>query len=231
VSDEQDHPMLEHALSELERVERESDPDMAMIFPELFANPSYISGRGRGEYGDRMSDIAAYYGHLESLIDPNYSQPRGTSCFFGSGYVSAENKSGVMTGHCIRIDTAGDAYFGNIVLGMVAGPGTMYYANGDNYTGDWADDLPNGQGQMIYGKTGNTYMGGWKNGKRHGKGTMHFEVADEDLEICRICYESEMDALFFRCGHVVACEECARQVKDCPVCRKPVDAVVKIWKT
>ncbi|MCJ1248551.1 hypothetical protein MMC30_005769 [Trapelia coarctata] len=229
VQQEQDHPMLEHL--GLERVDQEPDPKVAMIYPELFANPSYTSGRGRGEHGDRFSDIAAYYGHLESLIDPSYSQPRGTSCFFGSGYVSAENKGGVMTGHCIRIDTAGDAYFGNIVLGMISGPGTMYYANGDDYTGDWADDLPNGQGQMVYGKTGNTYMGGWKNGKRHGKGTMHFEVADEDLEICRICYELEMDALFFRCGHVVACEECARQVKDCPVCRKPVDAVVKIWKT
>ena len=226
----QDHPMLEHL--GIERVDHEPDPNVAMIYPELFANPSYVSGGWRGgEHGDQFSDIAAYYGHLESLIDPNYSQLRGTSCFFGSGYVSAENKGGVMTGHCIRIDTAGDAYFGNMVLSMVSGQGTMYYANGDDYAGDWAGDLPNGQGQMVYGKTGNTYMGGWKNGKRHGKGTMHFEVADEDLEICRICYESEMDALFFRCGHVVACEECARQVKDCPVCRKPVDAVVKIWKT
>ena len=181
------------------------------------------------ERGDGLSDIVAYYTHLE--IDPMYFQTRVTNCFFGGGYSSAENKRGLMTGHCIRIDTSGDAYFGSVVLGIFAGLGTIYYANGDNYTGDWADNLPNGQGEMVYGKTGNRYVGGWKNGKRHGKGTMQFEVADEDLEICRICYESEMNALFFRCGHVVACEECARQVKDCPVCRKPVDAVVKIWKT
>ena len=179
----------------------------------------------------KSTNIGRYYRHLESLVDPNYQQPRWTSCFFGSLYVSAENKCGPANGHCIRIETFGDAYFGNCVLGVYSGHGTMYYANGDTYAGEWDRDLPNGQGTMVYGKTGNVYTGGWRNGKRHGKGTMHFEVADEDLEICRICYEAEMDALFFRCGHVAACEECAKQVKDCPVCRKPVDAVVKIYKT
>ena len=179
----------------------------------------------------KCTTIGRYYGHLESLVDPNYQQPRWTSCFFGSLYVSAENKYGPANGHCIRIETFGDAYFGNCVLGVYSGHGTMHYANGDTYAGEWDRDLPNGQGTMLYGKTGNVYTGGWRNGKRHGKGTMHFEVADEDLEICRICYEAEMDALFFRCGHVAACEECAKQVKDCPVCRKPVDAVVKIYKT
>ena len=106
----------------------------------------------------------------------------------------------------------------------------MYYTNGDTYSGQWMDDLPNGQGKMVYAKTGNTYTGGWLNGKRHGKGTMYFEMADEDLETCRICYEAPIDALFYRCGHVVACEECAKQVEVCPICRTPVGAVVKIWK-
>ena len=179
----------------------------------------------------KCTTIGAYYGHLESLVDPNYQQPRWTNCYFGSLYISAENKAGPANGHCIRIETFGDAYFGNCVLGVYSGHGNMYYANGDKYVGEWDHDLPNGQGTMVYGKTGNVYTGGWRNGKRHGKGTMHFEVADEDLELCRICYEAEMDALFFRCGHVAACEECAKQVKDCPVCRKPVDAVVKIYKT
>lgn len=179
----------------------------------------------------QINNLLAHYGHLESLVDPNYQQPRWTSCYFGSLYVSAENKHGPVNGHCIRIETFGDAYFGNCVLGVYCGHGTMYYSNGDTYTGEWSNDLPNGQGKMVYGKTGNVYEGGWKDGKKHGKGVMWYEVADEELEICRICYETEMDALFFRCGHVAACEECARQVKDCPVCRKPVDAVVKIYRT
>jgi hypothetical protein len=107
----------------------------------------------------------------------------------------------------------------------------MAFSNGDTYTGSWADNEPDGQGKMVYAGTGNTYVGGFKKRKRFGKGTMTYEVADEELQLCRICYEQEMDALFYDCGHVTACVECARQVSVCPVCRRGVRAVVKIWKT
>ena len=125
----------------------------------------------------------------------------------------------------------GNAYSGNYTTGEKSGYGVMRYSNGDTYTGNWEAHLPEGQGSMVYGKTENRYEGGWKKGRRHGKGTMHFEVADEEMALCKICFEQEMDALFYRCGHVAACEECARQVKDCPICRREVHAVVKIWKT
>ena len=107
----------------------------------------------------------------------------------------------------------------------------MAFANGDTYTGAWARDFPDGEGEMVYATTGNTYTGGWRRGKRHGRGVMRFEVADEEMALCRICYEEEMDALFFDCGHVVACEGCARAVECCPVCRREVKAVVRVWRT
>ena len=152
--------------------------------------------------------------------------------YFGGPYTYAPLRKGRFFGKCTMIDdTTGDAFVGNCVGGCKSGHGVMYYANGDTYTGEWANSLPEGQGTMVYNTTGNTYVGGWKNGRRHGKGVMNFEVADEELQLCKICYENEMDALFYRCGHVAACEMCARQVRDCPVCRRPVDAVVRIWKT
>ena len=152
--------------------------------------------------------------------------------YFGGPYTYAPLRKGRFFGECTMIDdTTGDAFVGKCVGGCKSGQGVMYYANGDTYTGEWANSLPEGQGTMVYNTTGNTYVGGWKNGRRHGKGVMNFEVADEELQLCKICYENEMDALFYRCGHVAACEMCARQVRDCPVCRRPVDAVVRIWKT
>lgn len=129
------------------------------------------------------------------------------------------------------INMPGDAYSGNFVAGNMSGQGTMAYANGDTYAGEWSLNEPNGQGRMVYAKTGNVYTGGFKKRKRHGKGTMQFEVADEEMQMCNICYEEEMDALFYDCGHVTACEDCAKQVDVCPVCRKSVRAVVKIWRT
>ncbi|MCJ1478324.1 hypothetical protein MMC13_007002 [Lambiella insularis] len=171
-----------------------------------------------------------YYVYLVRNLDPAFTGPRRQQNYFGRDYTDAETVSGRFHGQCVHISTNGNAYFGTTVAGSYSGIGTMYYSNGDTYTGDWADNEPNGQGQMVYVKTGNTYSGGWLNGKRHGKGVMQFEVADEELEICRICYEAQIDALFYKCGHVVACEACAKQVEVCPICRFKVDAVVKIWK-
>ena len=57
---------------------------------------------------------------------------------------------------------------------------------------------------------------------------MEFEVADEEMRLCQVCYEGERDSLFYTCGHVCACETCARQVENCPICRERVKGVVKV---
>lgn len=177
-----------------------------------------------------FTTVRDYYVYLVRNIDPAFKGMQQQQSYFGKDYIDSQIMCGRFHGRCVHIKTDGNAYFGNTVAGTYSGSGTMFYANGDTYTGGWADDLPNGQGQMIYAKTGNTYAGTWLNGKRHGKGVMHFEVADEEMETCRICYEAQIDALFYRCGHVVACEECAKQVEVCPICRVAVSAVVKMWK-
>ena len=75
---------------------------------------------------------------------------------------------------------------------------------------------------------------------------MHYLVADDAdaVKLCTICYEGERNAAFIDCGHVVACEECARQVLEddgtggggangggakCPVCRRGIRGVVRLW--
>nr|GMD38244.1 phosphatidylinositol 4-phosphate 5-kinase 6-like [Ipomoea batatas] len=53
-------------------------------------------------------------------------------------------------------------------------PGEVYHAekvlyNGDIYTGQWADNCPNGQGKYLWAD-GYMYVGDWVNGKPMGKG-------------------------------------------------------------
>jgi hypothetical protein len=36
--------------------------------------------------------------------------------------------------------------------------------------------------------------------------------------------------LFFDCGHVCSCVECARQCEICPICRRNVKQVVKMFR-
>lgn len=177
----------------------------------------------------KPSTVPVYYNYLLFATDPSYLRPHLTTSYFSTPYYSGALSHGRPHGPGASISLSGDAYTGTFISGLKHGQGTMRYSNGDTYIGSWANDEPDGQGEMVYAKTGNVYTGGFKKRKRHGKGVMRFEVADEEMRLCQICYEEEMDALFFDCGHVAACEGCARQVEDCPVCRRRVKAVCKIW--
>jgi len=54
------------------------------------------------------------------------------------------------------------------------GNGTMYYANGDVYMGEWINNLRHGHGTMSY-KNGDMYVGKWEKNLRHGYGTMSYK--------------------------------------------------------
>ncbi|KAL8826599.1 MAG: hypothetical protein Q9191_003705 [Dirinaria sp. TL-2023a] len=177
----------------------------------------------------KPATVPEYRDYLFCATDPAYLKPTLTASYFSTPYYSCSIAYGRPHGAGTSISLAGDSYTGNFSSGLKSGQGTMRYSNGDIYTGAWADNEPEGQGEMTYAKTGNVYTGGFRKRKRHGKGVMKFEVADEEQRLCQICYENEMDAVFYDCGHVTACETCARQVDDCPVCRRKVKAVIRIW--
>ncbi|KAL8790842.1 MAG: hypothetical protein Q9195_006167 [Heterodermia aff. obscurata] len=179
----------------------------------------------------KPANIPNFFSYQCSACDPAYLKPYLTRSYFASPYFSGSIAHGRPHGQGTLITTIGDAYTGNFVSGLKSGHGNMRFANGDTYKGSWANDDPDGQGEMVYAKTGNVYTGGFRKRKRHGKGIMKFEVADEEEHLCGICYEEEMDCCFYDCGHVAACEGCARQVDVCPVCRRGVKAVVRIWRS
>ncbi|RHZ58884.1 hypothetical protein CDV55_100178 [Aspergillus turcosus] len=150
---------------------------------------------------------------------------------FNSEYYSGEFMKGYYHGKGTHISDSAATYIGDFVFGKRHGSGAMEYPTGDTYDGDWYEDQCHGQGTFIEKKTGNKYVGGYKDGKRHGKGISYWEVADEEMDLCQICYSEEQDALFYDCGHVCACVTCARQVDICPICRKNIISVVKIYRT
>lgn len=57
--------------------------------------------------------------------------------------------------------------------------------------------------------------------------------AQEETEpdVCKICYDREINCVFLECGHLCSCVECGRQMKDCPICRRPIARVVEIFKS
>ena len=51
--------------------------------------------------------------------------------------------------------------------------------------------------------------------------------------VCVVCYERRAVAVFYRCGHQCACNQCAfylhSQLQPCPLCRSPIDDVVRVF--
>jgi hypothetical protein len=151
--------------------------------------------------------------------------------YFGGEFFKGTYKAGRKHGHGTLIYTNGDQFKGSFIADKRHGTGKMIFANGDIFTGAWKNDFMDGQGKYVQGTTGNTYVGGFKLGKKHGKGVMHYLVADDEQNLCQICYEGEIDVLFYDCGHVCSCQECAKQLDNCPVCRKSIIRVVKMWRS
>ncbi|CAH1183238.1 unnamed protein product [Phaedon cochleariae] len=56
-------------------------------------------------------------------------------------------------------------------------------------------------------------------------------VVSEEAEktLCKICYKNELAVVFLPCGHIVACVDCASSLKQCAVCRKPLEATVRAF--
>eukprot|EP00922_Rhytidocystis_sp_ex-Travisia-forbesii_P021443 GHVS01031400.1.p1 GENE.GHVS01031400.1~~GHVS01031400.1.p1 ORF type:complete len:874 (+),score=128.88 GHVS01031400.1:24-2624(+) len=50
--------------------------------------------------------------------------------------------------------------------------------------------------------------------------------ATEDRHLCKVCYEHEIDTVLIGCSHRVVCQECARSVNHCPICRNRVREVL-----
>jgi len=46
---------------------------------------------------------------------------------------------------------------------------------------------------------------------------------------CKICWEHEASIVFLPCGHLCSCTSCAPALKNCAVCRAPINGVVRTY--
>ncbi len=57
------------------------------------------------------------------------------------------------------------------------------------------------------------------------------ESQREGTITCKVCLKSEANGVFIPCGHNVTCYVCAKHCKECPLCRKEVFEVIRIYKS
>ncbi|KAH7386839.1 Deoxyhypusine synthase-domain-containing protein [Phaeosphaeria sp. MPI-PUGE-AT-0046c] len=191
-----------------------------------------ITAEQRSALADRaaFADPSAYLTYRAFARNfPGSLNGHFTYDYFSSQYYKGEVKNGHRHGHGTLIYHSGATYSGSFRLGQRHGHGLYTFQNGDTYDGDWLDNQQHGSGTFVEAATGNTYVGGWKNDKKFGEGVTHWKNAQEAERLCRICWDEPAEAAFYDCGHVVACLTCAREVQNCPVCRKRVLSAMKLY--
>ncbi len=52
---------------------------------------------------------------------------------------------------------------------------------------------------------------------------------DDDGKLCKICFVSAIDCVLLNCGHLCCCLECSKALRACPMCRSPIERVVKTF--
>ncbi|XP_064634420.1 uncharacterized protein LOC135492142 [Lineus longissimus] len=46
---------------------------------------------------------------------------------------------------------------------------------------------------------------------------------------CKICMDNEVSMVFVPCGHLVACADCAPNLRECPICRRPITGTIRTF--
>lgn len=208
-----------------------------IVFEEVLSideRQAHILSATPSTYSAHMSNLTQVARHPpshSSSLDATTHVPV-TRNYFGSARLQTTMLNHLPHGlNCTVISLDCSRYVGALASSLRHGQGTMTFASGDVYTGTWSQDTIDGHGKMVYAATGNIYIGGFRRGSRHGKGVMYYEHANEDGDMCQICYEEEMNALFYDCGHFVACIACAGRVELCPICRAPIKKVVRVYRS
>ena len=51
----------------------------------------------------------------------------------------------------------------------------------------------------------------------------------EESFLCCICRDAEISTALCPCGHVTSCAECSEKLTECPLCRKKIEHIQRIF--
>lgn len=54
------------------------------------------------------------------------------------------------------------------------------------------------------------------------------EEEEDEAKLCKVCFCNKVDCALLNCGHIVCCRWCAKKLANCPICREPVDKLVRL---
>lgn len=51
----------------------------------------------------------------------------------------------------------------------------------------------------------------------------------QEERMCKVCMDRDVSVVFVPCGHLVACGECALNLRLCPICRAVIQGSVRTF--
>ena len=123
---------------------------------------------------------ATYTGEMEKVLtsEGKFKVPSGVGVIVGVGFeYSGSFNKGLMHDNG-RFIYNKEIYNGQFVNGKRNGKGEMIFSNGDEYKGNWTNDIIEGDGSILYGVVyegskkmfQGMYDGQWLKGKKNGNG-------------------------------------------------------------
>lgn len=82
------------------------------------------------------------------------------------------------------------------------------------------EGAPNGDGALA--DSGGRRAGGANAGEK--------EDSSPFPDLCVICLEERYNSVFSSCGHMCCCVGCASQLNQCPLCRRRVEHVIRVYR-
>eukprot|EP00993_Chasmostoma_nieuportense_P003534 NODE_4244_length_819_cov_58.072254_g4086_i0.p1 GENE.NODE_4244_length_819_cov_58.072254_g4086_i0~~NODE_4244_length_819_cov_58.072254_g4086_i0.p1 ORF type:complete len:233 (+),score=47.28 NODE_4244_length_819_cov_58.072254_g4086_i0:43-741(+) len=178
----------------------------------------------RGHFGGAMCDRCSY-GYLSPSC-----KVRGTSN--AAAHLFLRNDSMLMMGVLAMLTVGcGVLLLVRVFVGIVYGrPSTSFDMESQSDAGEPLPLLDEGEISSVEQQEREAHLA--RMAELVGDHIDSFEEtsAAEEGNRCKICFENEINCVLLECGHLCACFDCGKQLKQCPFCRQRILKVKKTFK-
>lgn len=134
-----------------------------------------VASNGQSQIRDEKGKWSGSYKNIDGILHPD---GYGTYEYsWGDKFIGTITDDNYFDGEYLFAD--GNKFIGSSAYGKKV-LGKFCWTNGQEYDGEWYNELPHGKGVIIY-NNGDKYEGQFKAGQKHGKGTYYF--ADGKIKI------------------------------------------------
>ena len=188
------------------------------------------------------------YTYEGNIVD-NEAHGKGVFQYANGDRYVGECKFGKMDGYGKYTYRTSPTYTGFFSFGKMHGIGT-FEDNINIYKGTWRNDKKHGIFYRTQKQLFQTFAQKWNKGKLVKSERIQYiqpdalrTVKDNPIRVpkkyqtsyrgtekkCMACLDKPSNATNINCGHVMMCYECLTKCDRCPICRAPIEQIIRLF--